>query len=256
MWTNPTSGLWWRQTNDRPYGQLAIGSKRMFFQQSRRDFLRSAAAITTTTSIEFGNLAISQAQQTNNSPASLAQIDATLRQATEVKEVPGVVAMAATDKGVLYEGVFGLRDLSKGPAMTRDTVFRIASMTKAITSVAAMQLVEQGKLKLNEPVPDIDPALSAPQVLTGFDAAGPRNCGLRGVRSRFATFSRTPPDLVMRCGTPTRSAMSRPPGCHRLPVVRSQPYARRSRSIRASAGSTASTSIGSAASLKRLAGSR
>jgi CubicO group peptidase (beta-lactamase class C family) len=51
-------------------------------------------------------------------------------------------------------------------------VFRIASMTKAITSVAAMQLVEQGKLGLDEPVPAIDPALAAPQVLEGFDAAG------------------------------------------------------------------------------------
>jgi CubicO group peptidase (beta-lactamase class C family) len=56
--------------------------------------------------------------------------------------------------------------------MTPDTVFRIASMTKAVTSVAAMQLVEQGKLRLDEPVPDIDPALGAPQVLEGFDASG------------------------------------------------------------------------------------
>src|SRR5262249_25119880 len=113
------------------------------------------------------------AQETKDArPLSLSQIDAALRAATDAKEVPGVVAMAATDKGVLYEGVFGTRDLAKGPAMTRDTVFRIASMTKAITSVAAMQLVEQGKLKLNEPVPAIDPALSAPQVLEGFDASG------------------------------------------------------------------------------------
>jgi methyl acetate hydrolase len=56
--------------------------------------------------------------------------------------------------------------------MTLDTVFRIASMTKAITCVAAMQLVEQGKLSLDGPLPAIDPGLSAPQVLTGFDAAG------------------------------------------------------------------------------------
>jgi methyl acetate hydrolase len=56
--------------------------------------------------------------------------------------------------------------------MTIDTVFRIASMTKAVTSVAAMQLVEQGKLKLEDPVPEIDPALASPQVLDGFDAAG------------------------------------------------------------------------------------
>jgi CubicO group peptidase (beta-lactamase class C family) len=82
------------------------------------------------------------------------------------------VAMAATDKGLFYEGAFGVRELAKGPDMTLDSVFRIASMTKAITSVAAMQLVEQGKLKLEEPVPAIDPALGSPQVLDGFDASG------------------------------------------------------------------------------------
>src|ERR1700719_1966117 len=80
--------------------------------------------------------------------------------------------MAATDKGVLYEGAFGLRRLDQSTPMTLDTVFRIASMTKAITSVAAMQLVEQGKLKVEEPVPNIDPGLGSPQVLEGFDAAG------------------------------------------------------------------------------------
>src|SRR5262249_48524992 len=62
--------------------------------------------------------------------------------------------------------------LGEGAAMTPDTVFRIASMTKAIASVAAMQLVEQGKLTLDDPVPGIDPTLSAPQVLEGFDASG------------------------------------------------------------------------------------
>jgi methyl acetate hydrolase len=101
-----------------------------------------------------------------------AQIDSVLRRAVDAVEVPGVAAMAATDKGLLYEGAFGTRDLGKGPAMTLDTVFRIASMTKAVTCVAAMQLVEQGVLKVDEPVPGIDPALSSPQVLEGFDAAG------------------------------------------------------------------------------------
>jgi len=95
-----------------------------------------------------------------------------LRQAVDARDVPGVVALAATDKGLLYEGAFGTRVLDNGPVMTLDTVFRIASMTKAITSVAAMQLVEQGKLTLNDPVPNIDPALGSPQVLEGFDAAG------------------------------------------------------------------------------------
>jgi len=56
--------------------------------------------------------------------------------------------------------------------MTRNTVFRVASMVKLITTVAAMQLVEQGKLSLDAPVPDIEPVLGSPQVLDGFDAAG------------------------------------------------------------------------------------
>ena len=102
-----------------------------------------------------------------------AQIDAVLRRAVEEGEVPGVVAMAASEAGPVYQGAFGLRDLANGPAMTLDTVFRIASMTKAITCAAAMQLVEEGRLGLDAPVPDIgEPAINAPQVLEGFDAGG------------------------------------------------------------------------------------
>jgi methyl acetate hydrolase len=56
--------------------------------------------------------------------------------------------------------------------MTTDTIFRLASMTKAVTSVAAMQLVEQGRLSLEQPVGNILPELAAPQVLEGFDDRG------------------------------------------------------------------------------------
>ena len=114
--------------------------------------------------------------------ASISDIDAVLRRAVEAGEAPGVVApgvvapgvvaMAASDRGILYEGAFGRRDLAAGPAMTLDTVFRIASMTKAVTSVAAMQLVEEGKIELDEPIGRIMPELASPQVLVGFDAAG------------------------------------------------------------------------------------
>src|ERR1051326_9536059 len=81
------------------------------------------------------------------------QIDRVLREAVDAREVPGIVALAANDKGLIYEGAFGVRDLDAGAAMTLDTLFRIASMTKAITSVAAMQLVEAGKIRLDDPVP-------------------------------------------------------------------------------------------------------
>jgi methyl acetate hydrolase len=102
----------------------------------------------------------------------LAGIDGALSRAVEAREVPGVVALAATDNGVMYEGASGMRDLAKGPAMSLDTVFRIASMTKAVTSVAAMQLVEQDELHLEEPIGSVLPELASPQVLEGFDASG------------------------------------------------------------------------------------
>ncbi|MHC2338606.1 serine hydrolase domain-containing protein [Bradyrhizobium sp. USDA 4454] len=103
---------------------------------------------------------------------SKAQIDQVLRQKSEAKEIPGVVAVAATGNDVIYEGAFGKRDLSKSDPMTADSVFWIASMTKAVTSAGAMQLVEQGKLSLDEPIGKLLPDLAAVQVLDGFDAKG------------------------------------------------------------------------------------
>ena len=93
---------------------------------------------------------------------SKAQIDQVLRQKCEAKEIPGVVAMAATGNEMIYQGAFGKRDLSKEDAMTADSVFWIASMTKAITAAAAMQLVEQGKLSLDEPIGKVLPDLAQP----------------------------------------------------------------------------------------------
>jgi CubicO group peptidase (beta-lactamase class C family) len=91
---------------------------------------------------------------------------------SEAREIPGVVAMATTAKEVIYQGAFGKRDLSKNDTITADSVFWIASMTKAITAAAAMQLVEQGKLSLDEPIGKLLPELATPQVLQGFDATG------------------------------------------------------------------------------------
>jgi CubicO group peptidase (beta-lactamase class C family) len=132
--------------------------------QTRREFLRTAGAAAAAASLggKIGRAAT----------PSHAQIDTALRQATEHKDVPGVVAMAANDKGIIYEGAFGTRDLVHGPEMTLDTIFRLASMTKAVTSVAAMQLVEQGRLQLEQPIGNVLPELAAPQVLEGFDDAG------------------------------------------------------------------------------------
>ncbi len=79
--------------------------------------------------------------------------------------------MAATADTVTYTGAFGKRDGSSGMDVTADSIFRIASMTKAITTTAAMQLVEQGKVSLREPAAKYLPELSKLDVLEGFDSS-------------------------------------------------------------------------------------
>ena len=77
---------------------------------------------------------------------TIASIDKLFSQAVESKAMPGIVAVAARDKETVYEGAFGKRELGKDAPMTVDSVVWIASMTKAITGTAAMQLVERGKI--------------------------------------------------------------------------------------------------------------
>jgi methyl acetate hydrolase len=105
-----------------------------------------------------------------SSTKSSNQIDQVLREAVAQK-IPGVVAMVANTDGVIYQGASGKRDTAKNAPMTVDSIFRIASMTKPITSVAVMQLVESGRVKLDEPAATYLPELSQVQVLEQFDAS-------------------------------------------------------------------------------------
>jgi methyl acetate hydrolase len=103
---------------------------------------------------------------------AFAPLDSLLQQAIADKTVANVVAMAATEQGIVYEGAFGPRT-EDGPTPTSlDTVFWLLSMTKAVTAVACMQLVEQGKLHLDQPMKTILPELESPKILDGFDASG------------------------------------------------------------------------------------
>ena len=90
-------------------------------------------------------------------------LDTVLKSAVHPKGVPCVVAMTASRDKVLYKGASGDCSL--------ESVFRIYSMTKPVTSVAAMQLVERGKLELDAPVERYLPELAALKILTGFDAS-------------------------------------------------------------------------------------
>jgi CubicO group peptidase (beta-lactamase class C family) len=101
-------------------------------------------------------------------------LDEVLRAAVERGDVPGVVALAAGDDGVIYEGAAGVREAGADDPITPDTMMRIASMTKMVVTVAALQLVERGDLDLDAPVETYRPEFAELQVLEGFDGDTPR----------------------------------------------------------------------------------
>ncbi len=109
-----------------------------------------------------------------------AQLDALLASAVADGTVPNIVAVAADRNGVIYEGSAGPRKTGEAPEVGLDTVFWIASMTKMLTTVAALQLREAGKLDFTAPVAQYLPEWDKLQVLEGFDGDTPR---LRAPRS-------------------------------------------------------------------------
>ncbi|MDA0370718.1 MAG: serine hydrolase [Actinomycetota bacterium] len=100
------------------------------------------------------------------------KLDDVLATGVENGQVPGVVAAMVDKNGLTYIGSAGERTIGTGDVMTTDTVGDIASMTKAITGAAVMQLVEQGLLDLDAPAETYCSELATPQVLEGFDDAG------------------------------------------------------------------------------------
>src|SRR5512136_1007400 len=100
--------------------------------------------------------------------AMTSSIDGILRHAVEAGQVPGVAAVVTDRADTLYEGAFGERILGSHQPMQTDTVAYIASMTKAVTAAAAMQLVEEEKLQLDRPAADFVPEIAKCEVLQGF----------------------------------------------------------------------------------------
>jgi CubicO group peptidase (beta-lactamase class C family) len=101
-------------------------------------------------------------------------IDRLLRDAVDTGAVPQVVAIAADRNGPIYEGAAGPRSAGQDEQVSPDSMFRIASMTKMVATVAALQQVEQGNLDLDAPVDTIIPEFAEVGVLDGFDGDTPR----------------------------------------------------------------------------------
>jgi len=106
--------------------------------------------------------------------ATRKSVDDVLQAAVDAGDVPCVVAMAGDRDGVIYEGAAGERTPGSGEMVGPDTMFRIASMTKMVATVAALQLVERGELDLDDTIETYLPEFGELQVLEGFDGEEPR----------------------------------------------------------------------------------
>jgi methyl acetate hydrolase len=120
--------------------------------------------------IGFGVAALIGTASAQNSQGS-SILDTSLRGAVDARDVPGVVALVTTRERVLYKSAFGVADVATGRALTSDALFRIASMTKPVTSVALMQLIEQGRIGLDDPAEKYLPELAGLKVFESFDTA-------------------------------------------------------------------------------------
>ena len=89
--------------------------------------------------------------------------------AVDKGEIPGVVAAVTNKDRIVYLEAFGKQDVAKAIPMSRDTLFRIASMTKPVTSVGIMMLYEQGKLRLDDPAANHLPAYRSRDVIATFN---------------------------------------------------------------------------------------
>jgi CubicO group peptidase (beta-lactamase class C family) len=103
------------------------------------------------------------------SKESIAVLDQYLEQAIATTHIPGLVALVTSKDSIIYESAYGKMDVANNKAMTTDTIFRLASMTKPVTSVAVMMLEEEGRVNLDDPIADYLPELANREVFTSFN---------------------------------------------------------------------------------------
>ena len=133
------------------------------------------------------------AESVGMSSARLARITSVLEDYAKTKQIAGAVTLVARNGRVVYHEAAGFRDLEQQSAMQRDTLFRIASQTKALTSVGIMLLVEEGRLLLTDPVAKYIPAFDKTTVLTaaadGTPAPARRRITIRDLLTHTAGVS-------------------------------------------------------------------
>lgn len=145
--------------------------KHKFQQPARRRFIQTGSALLAAPTLGLWGQNTLHAQ-TQMPAIDKNAMDNLLQNAVTKGDVPGVVACVTNSRETLYQGAFGERVLGSGQGMNMDTVMWLASMTKPIVSTAAMQLIEQGKMGLDQAAEQIIPQLGDVKVLSGWDSSG------------------------------------------------------------------------------------
>jgi methyl acetate hydrolase len=127
--------------------------------------------VTALVAAELGPIASAAREAPGIATAGRAELSSFLKSAVDRGSVPGIVALVTSPERELYVEAVGLASVAGRRPMHADSIFRIASMTKPVTSVAAMMLYEQGRLSLDEPVKAYLPDYEQPPVLVSFDRA-------------------------------------------------------------------------------------
>lgn len=149
--------------------------------------------------------------------ARLDRIDAFFQAEVASKRLPGAVVMIARDGRVVHHAAYGLRDPATGAPMGKDSIFRIYSMTKPVTAVAVLMLMEEGKLRLADPLSRYIPAFAKPRVLVdGAEVPAAREITILDLLRHtsgmtYGVFGNTPVDQAMKAAGLNDSAMK-----HRL----------------------------------------
>jgi CubicO group peptidase (beta-lactamase class C family) len=117
-------------------------------------------------------------------PERLAKIDKIINAEISTGLIPGAVAVVARNGKIVYQKSFGFADIESKTPMHNNNIFRIASMSKAVTTVAAMMLYERGLFKLGDPISKFLPAFSTMQVITevGEDGSLSTTAATRPIR--------------------------------------------------------------------------
>jgi CubicO group peptidase (beta-lactamase class C family) len=100
----------------------------------------------------------------------LKRLDQFIQHYVDDKQINGATAIIVRDGKIIYHKAFGFSDIQQKKAMQKDNIFRIASMTKPIISVAAMMLFEEGKFSLDDPISKFIPAFKSPKVIDKYNA--------------------------------------------------------------------------------------